>query len=290
MLNLLVAPSDLDKNATKATRIITKYLKLQKVEYSVFFSKDFENLKQNIEELLSFGENEFVIIGDDSVLNTFINSIKELTKVKFGIVPTGRFNDFATYLGLTKNPIEEIKIILEKHIENVDFLLVNDIRVINNIIIGASVEAEEKFAEYKMKNVLTHTFADMKYASKFDGVELNISSKNMKTLNERIFELIVANGGLNKGQQISPLSNLKDGNFNLLYSTQKTKKFNNKFFKDSKNGNHIYNEETKQLWLDNLKITNKDKSIKCLLDGKIKTFEQLDITLIEGGLKIYTKK
>lgn len=289
MLNIIVAPAISTKGAIKSAKIIAKYLKTQNVEYSVYFSHDFEEVKSNINQLTDFGESDFVLVGDDLIVKTFVNTIKDLTKVKFGIVPTGNCNDFATYLGLSKNPTEAISGILNKNIENVDFMLVNDKRVINSVIIGASVETEEKFNQYKMKNFVTHTFADIKYASKFEGVELTLSGRSMKTQNEKFYELIIANGGLNKGQQISPLSNLKDGNFNAIFLTQTTEKENGAFFKNYRNGKHIYDDETKQLWLNNIKITSKNKQIKCMIDGDICTEEQLDITLVEGGLNIYTK-
>lgn len=54
-------------------------------------------------------------------------------------------------------------------------------------------------------------------------------------------------------------------------------------------GDHIYDDDTKQHWMNQLKITNPDKKIKALIDGKIHNFEELNISIIENGLKIYKK-
>ena len=55
-------------------------------------------------------------------------------------------------------------------------------------------------------------------------------------------------------------------------------------------GKHIYEESSKQLWINNLKITSPDKKIKALIDGVVYMFDNLDITVIEKGLKIYNSK
>ena len=54
-------------------------------------------------------------------------------------------------------------------------------------------------------------------------------------------------------------------------------------------GEHIYDENTKQHWLKTLKITNPDKKIKALIDGKIYNLEEMNISIIENGLKIYKR-
>lgn len=287
MLNLIVAPASHNAVAEKLTKKVVKYLKAGKVEYSVYFSQDFDNLKDNVETNISFGENEFVVIGDDVVISEFLNSVKDVSKLKFGIIPTSKNDDFARYIGLQTNPIEAIKIILAKNIETIDVMLVNNKKVINNVRIGASVNTYEAYNEYKIKNLISKQIATAKYGNTFEGIELSLETKGSKPKKEHIFELVVANGGNSKGKQISPLANVEDGWFNVSYSVVSAgidKKKTVKLFND---GEHIYEEKTKQLWLNNLKITNADKKIKAMIDGKICNLESLDITIVEKGLKIY---
>lgn len=286
MLNIIVAPKEHNFVAERLTKRIVKYLKTEQVEYSVYFSLNFDNLKENVKELLTFGENEFVVVGDDVVISTVISCIKDLNKIKIGIVPTSKKDDFASYLGISFNPIQAIKNILAKNVSNVDIMIVNDIPVLNNIIIGASVEVFHQFSQYKMKNFISEKVATAKYGNNFSGIELSLETKG-KTKKENIFELVVANGGLSKGKPVSPLSNMQDGLFNLTYSILTHKANKKKFIKKFNNGSHIYDEETKQHWLNNLKITNADKKIKAIIDGKIYNLEQLNISIVEGALKIY---
>ena len=62
---------------------------------------------------------------------------------------------------------------------------------------------------------------------------------------------------------------------------------NLKHLKMFNKGKHVYHEDTKQYWLNNIKISNEDNAIKAGVDGKIYTFDKLDIVLVVNGLKIY---
>lgn len=286
MLNIIVAPNQHNPTAERHTKKIVKYLKTQQVEYAVYFSQNFDEIKNNIKDLISFGEHEYVIVGDDAVISSVLSNVKDLNKVKIGIVPTSKKDDFASYFGINPNPIQAIRNIMDKKIEQVDLMIVNDIPVLNNIIIGASVDIHHQFNQYKMKNFITKQIATAKYGNNFSGIELSLENKS-KTKKENIFELVIANGGFSKGKPVSPLSNLQDGLFNVTYSNVSQKSGKKKYIKMTNKGTHIYNEDTKQHWLNSLKITNPEKKIKALIDGKIHNLEQLNITIVEGALKIY---
>ena len=286
MLNIIVAPNQHNPTAVRHTKKIVKYLKSQQVEYAVYFSQNLDEIKNNVKELISFGEHEYVIVGDDAIISSVISNIKDLNKVKIGIVPTSKKDDFASYFGINPNPIQAIKNIMDKKIEHVDLMIVNDIPVLNNVIIGASVDIYHQFNQYKMKNFITKQIATAKYGNNFSGIDLVLENKS-KTKKENIFELVIANGGFSKGKPVSPLSNLQDGLFNVTYSNVSQKSGKKKYIKMTNKGTHIYSEDTKQHWLNSLKITNPEKKIKALIDGKIHNLEHLDISILENGLKIY---
>ena len=289
MLNIIVAPYEHNSIAERHAKRIVKYLKSEQVEYSVYFSQNLDALKSSVKELLSLGESEFVLVGDDVVLNTVVGCVKDLNRVKIGIIPTGKKDDFASYLGISSNPIQAIKDILTKHIENVDILVVNDMPVLNTISIGASVDVFHQFSQYKIQNFISKKVAEIKFGNNFAGVELSLENKG-KTKKENVFELVVANGGFSKGKPVSPLSNVQDGLFNVNYSVVSNKNGKKRYAKLFKKGEHIYCDETKQFWMNKLKITNPEKKIKTLMDGKIYNLEELDISIIEKGLKIYKKQ
>ena len=291
MLNIIVSPYEINQNGEYYTKRIVKFLKSEKVEYSVYFCKTLEDVGNVSLEICNLGETEFVIVGGDLVLHTFLNSVKDLNKIKLGIVPTSKHDDFASFIGINPHPIKAMRDILEKNIETVDYMLCNDQIVLNNITIGASTEVYELYNNYKIRNALTLKFALMRYGNNFEGINLTLENKSGKgKLEENIFELSIANGGKSKGKDLSPLSNVKDGLFNVNYAVvNKNKKESKKYLKKFLAGKQIYDENTKQKWLNNLHITNEDKKIKALVDGTICNFEEINVSIVEGGLKLYKK-
>ena len=154
MLNLIVAPlTECEKGENYCKRIVS-YLKQQKVEYAVYFSPELKAIEQNAETLTKEGETDFVLIGNDAVLHAFLNSVKDITKVKLGLVPVGDA-DFAQYLGINSNPLLAIQDILSGNQVDIDYIKLGNTIVINNIVIGASAEIYELYSQRKLKNALT---------------------------------------------------------------------------------------------------------------------------------------
>lgn len=288
MLNMIVAPREHNPKAERAAKKIVKYLKTEQVEYSVYFSQSMDSVKENTRSLIANGEYEFVVIGDDVVIHNVVNCFKDLNKAKIGIVPVGKDDDFSAYLGISHNPIQAIKDVLQKHVHSIDLLIVNSIPVINNIVIGASVEIFHQYNNYKIKNALTKKYATRKYGNSYVGIDLFMDNKN-KSKKETVFELVIANGGFSKNKPVSPLANMSDGLFNLNYTTVANKHGRNKFIKQFNKGEHIYDADTKQFWLNTLKITNPERKIKTLIDGKISMEQELNVSILEKALKIYTR-
>lgn len=287
MLNLIVAPNCYAPKAEKIAKTLVKILKAEKKEYSVYFSKSFEDLEKNVAELFSFGEFDYVVVGDDVVISKVLNAVKDEKRIRLGIIPIGKQDDFANYIGVNQSPVQALKDILKNETQSVDYMVLNGRVVLDSIIIGASVEAWEAYQSYGLKNIISEKVALNKFAKKFSGIELFVDTKNGKSKKENVFEMIIANGGLSKGKSISPLSNTQDGVFNLIYSTVETDEDKKRFLRLFETGSHIYDTGNTQLWINNLRIANTDKKIKALVDGSISVFEELNITIVEKGLKVY---
>ena len=287
MLNLIVAPKCECANAESIAKRVVKFLKAEKIEYSVYFSNSLKDIKNSIDELISFGEQEYVVIGCCSVVNEVVNSFKDLAKIKIGIIPTSRRDDFARFLNLEVNPILAIKNILAKKVSEIDYLLVNNKRVVNNVVIGASVEIFELQSQLNMKNFVTETICENKMQKEYSGTNITIQQKTGKAKSVNVYEFVVANGGYSHGKLISPLSNVKDGLFNVVYTEQTGEKTDFKNLQKFNSGDHIYLEDVVQQWINNLKIGNPENKIKAIVDGRIETFDNLEISIVENGLKLY---
>lgn len=287
MLNIMVAPAEYNKGAERIAKKIVHYLKTENKEYSVFFFANMAEFNQTSKELTEQIETEFAVIGDDYILGNFLNNVKDISKIKLCIIPLGEKDDFAKYLEISDTPIPAIKTIYDGKLESVDYLIMNDTVVLNNIVIGASVELYEIYNTYKVKNLITKKVASLKYANKFEDFEVVIDNKVGKPKHEMVYELSIANGGLLNGKHLNPLANVKDGLFNLSYSTGLEPNKRKSYVLQFDNGSQIYDEHTKQFWQNAVNIKRPDGDIKVMADGNITTCDELNVTVVEGGLKIY---
>lgn len=291
MLNLIVAPFEQNPKAEKYTKKVVRILKQEKIEYSVYFCINPENVLTNIQELLDLGEKDFVLVGDDVLIHSFINNVKDLSKIKLGIIPVGKNKDFSNYIQISNKPTQAIKDILENNTESFDYLLVNNkTKVLNNVTVGASAEMFEIYNQYKMKNFLSKQFLMFKYGNKFEGIDLAFNApKNVKTKWENVFELNISNAGLLNNKQVSPLSNAQDGLLNVNYALVPPMEERKKYLKKFNKGSQVKDERTKQSWKESVVVTNPDKRIKILADNKLITVEELEVKVVENGLNIYKK-
>lgn len=287
MLNVIVCPSNYEKHGEEIAKKIVKFLKAENREYSVYFSTNFNDFNATVKELTEQMESEFAVIGDDLVLNNFVNNVKDISKIKLGIIKVGANDDFANYIGVEDNPINAIKTIINGKLDSFDFLILNNKIVLNNISIGASVQLVEIYNQYKIKNMLTKKFACLKHANKFEEFEISIDTKTGKPKKEMIYELSISNGGLLNGKHVNPLANVKDGLFNMNYSSNLEANKRKAYIMQFDKGEQIYDEHTKQSWLNAVTIRRADENIKVMADGKIFDCDEVNVSVVERGLKIY---
>ena len=283
----MVAPSNYSKVSEKIAKKIVRFLKTENKEYSVYFFMNIDDFNATTKELTEQMETEFAIVGDDFVLSNFVNNVKDISKIKMGIIPLGGNDDFANYIEVEQNPIAAIKTILNNKPEPIDYLILNDKIVLNNIIVGASVELYEIWNQYKVKNVLTKKLASLKYAAKCEDVELIIDTKTSKPKKEMVYELSISNGGLLNGKHLNALANVKDGLFNLSYSSNLDESKRKAYMLQFNSGDQIYNENTKQLWIGSVSVKRPEGELKVYADKQLYNLEEMNVSVVEAGLKIF---
>lgn len=282
MLNLIVNPYAGGGLAKNNTKIITKYLKKEKIPYLVYFCEKESDVEDFVGELFKSGEKEFVLIGGDGTIHKFANSV-DLSKVNFGVVPSGNFNNFAKTVGLEFNAIKAIEKILEQNIEHFDYIKCGDISAVNYIAIGCIEEIKHKLKDEKHK---PNSFDYLKNLNKCSPLELTIQNKDVKDKNQLVNECYVANGIYKDRSKISPLSNMQDGLFNLICVTNNGKRKISDYLK-IKRGKHIYDDQNNTYWLETATITSTNTPLKVEIDGELYEMDKLEISTVEGGLNLY---
>ena len=290
MYNVIVNPTAGGNKASRVIKKVSKYLKSQNVEFLVFFSETAEDITAITKKLCKEGEREFIIVGGDGTLNMFVNGLVDPSKTNFGIIPAGKHNHFARYLGIPQKPIEAIKNVLESPTTKIDYLKCNEYRVLNVVSCGALEMAENAFnaqdtqQKQSKKSIVKNTLKS------FEGIQLAIESDNYNAKNKSYTSCAVCNGGFyGDNIYISPLSNMHDGLVNLITRDYTYNIEVKKNYAVAKKGKHIYKKPTSNTWTTFVNIKSK-QPFHTMLDGEMYTFNSLEINVIPKGLNIYMKK
>ncbi len=84
------------------------------VEYDYYCTTHAGHAIQIAEKITADGkEHNLIVLGGDGTVNEVVNGIKEIDKTTLGYIPTGSGNDFARGMGIPKNPIEALEVILK---------------------------------------------------------------------------------------------------------------------------------------------------------------------------------
>lgn len=287
MLNLIVNPNSGKGLAINNIKIITKYLKKEKVPYLVYFSEKESDIADYAVNLFKSGERDFVIVGGDGSIHKMVNSLPELSKVNLGIIPSGVYNNFAKSLNLEFNPVKAIQNILNNKIEKFDYLKCGELLIINYIAFGAVEEIKHKYKCDSEKRK-PKFFDYLNNLKKYEPLQVNFTNKEIKEKSVVINECYICNGMYKGKSCVSPLSNTQDGLCNVICITRKDKGQLKEYLK-IKNGKHIYDNLNKVYWLESVNLTSSNSPIKAEIDGELYELENLSVNVIQGGLNIFVE-
>lgn len=102
----------------KIWRQLEAELKERKVPYRAFLTKykgHAGELAEKLTEKYQEEEISLVVVGGDGTANEVVNGIRDFDRVRFGYIPTGSGNDLGRGLGLPKDPLAALRLILESH-------------------------------------------------------------------------------------------------------------------------------------------------------------------------------
>ena len=100
--------------ARKTWNEVHKNLKLKGVTYKAYVTKYKGHATRLAEKISSLNDDDIriVVVGGDGSINEVLNGIRDFSKVKLGVIPTGSGNDFARGLDIPSDPEEALDMIL----------------------------------------------------------------------------------------------------------------------------------------------------------------------------------
>ena len=267
MLNVIVNPQAGKGLAEVNIKKVSKYLKKEKVAYLVYFTEKEGDIEEFAQTLTANGETEFIIIGGDGTIHKFINAVQDVSKLNIGIIPSGKYNNFASSLNLEFNPVKAIQNILKNKIEKIDYLKLNDTKVCNYISFGILENVKHNVKRIGKKSK-PNIFDYISAIKKSDVIEIGINGEEVNEKKLLICECFITNGNyLGSKLHASPLSNMQDGLCNIVCIADKNKALLQ--YAKIKKGSHIYSEENKTFWTPSFTISTNPMPIFADVDGEL---------------------
>lgn len=179
--------------------------------------------KGDIEEHISLMDKDYDVIvasGGDGTVNLVLNAMmKNNIKSALGIIPSGTANDFATYLNMPSNNIEECcRIISETEPRDTDVGLANDTYFINVCGGGIFMNVSQTI-DTKLKNALgtiAYYLKGMEQLSNFTPIPFRITNSKDVIEEKLYFFLVLNSAGAGSFGKLSPDASISDGEFDFI--------------------------------------------------------------------------
>ncbi len=289
MLDLILNPSAGGKQGEKILKAlfeIETHLKKRGVSYRVHYATVKGQTTELTKKLIDEGATNLVIMGGDGTLHAAINGFHSFDKVNMGIIPCGTGNDFAHALGIPKDPVKAIDLIVDGTPKYTDFMQMPTIRGLNVIGMGIDVEVLKKYSQLKNKTKWGYTKCLIKTLFKYKPFEFT-STMDGKMSNYTSFIAAVANGSVfGGGIPICPVAEVGDGKLNFVAVAGMNKfKLIGAFIK-LKAGKILKFKQTTHLLTEDIKVETK-QPCTVNVDGEIYENIPFEIKIVSNTLKIY---
>lgn len=149
MYHFIFNPTAGKGRAQRARTAIEGKLRSLNVAYQFHETQVQSDAKRIAHELTEQGEREIIAIGGDGTVNEVLNGLSNPECVHLGVIPCGSGNDFATAAGISLDPEEAIKLILETEPKYTDYMECSGVRGLN--VIGTGIDVEILRRCYKAK-------------------------------------------------------------------------------------------------------------------------------------------
>ena len=164
------------------------------------------------------GYQGILSVGGDGTLLEVAEALRD-TDDTLGVIPAGTGNDFRQSIGVPKDPVDALNIVLDGHSQRVDVGLINDEKCFLNVA-GTGFDVDVIINTNRVRRFLTGS------AAYYIGIVLSIFgyknttvdlTANGRTTQHTVLLVAVANGKCyGGGLQIGPQASVTDGLFNVV--------------------------------------------------------------------------
>ena len=218
-LALIYNPNSGDRGFKNYIDTILMILQDAGFSLSIHRSESGESICRFIDSLKNSGYDSVVVCGGDGSLNIAVNAIMDAAlRVKFGIIPSGTANDFASYLNLPKDPVLAAEVIASGNTTLVDLGKANEKYFVNVFAIGYPANISHVVND-DLKNVMGKMAYYMKGLGEiqsFNPITVDITNSHGTTREELAVALVLNGRGAGGFAGLVPAGSANDGLLDFL--------------------------------------------------------------------------
>lgn len=230
-----------------------------------------------------------IAVGGDGTINEIVSAIG-LSKMPFGIIPTGSGNGFARHLGISMLPMKALKTIIDFYCEPIDLIKIGKSRYGANVAgVGFDALISWRFKDSKIRGPISYakiileeilSYQPKKYTIEFDDNCIEVESPMITIANSSQF---------GNNARIAPTASVKDGYLNLCIIKPFPKTISLDIAGKIMTG-QIHNSKYYEHYLVK-KITIKQDKAEYQIDGDfIKKKKKINIKIKESALNVIIPK
>ena len=290
MLDFIVNPKAGTIKGKKIKKVMSKLeerLHEKNVPYTIHKTNHKGHAKTLTEQLISAGATDIIAIGGDGTLHEIINGFHNFENCNLGLIPCGTGNDFAGILGLPKDPVEALDVILNNTPKYVDYLQLPSVRGINFVGTGLDAAVIERYEKLKRKTKFGYLLCLIKTVFSYNGVEFDIEV-NGETKHFKSFIADVCNGDrYGGGIKICPVAKIDDGKIDFVAVNHlKGLGVILKHLLILKKGKILESSYATTIPTEKAKISCKDSSI-LNIDGELYENIPFEVEVVSNQLKMH---
>ena len=286
MLALLVKPTVW--KSRKGKRTISELVNAGAI---VLQGNDAQTLRLEIAGLHKEHEELIIVAcGGDGTVHLALNSLPN-REISLAVIPLGTGNDFARYLKI-KNPQTGLEILHAGAWRQIDFGLIetsdgNTHKFLGVASCGFDAQVNERANTYRgPSGTLKYLVALFVELSKMSVCDFNVEPKSSAKFSEKLTLVAVGNtSSYGGGMKICPTANASDGQFEITYVSQVTRRLLVRVLPKVFWGGHVKHPKVRQS--SDSGIALGGESFPVYADGERVGVGPIKVRLIPGGVRVW---
>lgn len=210
------------------------------IDYQIKISNRVGNVTELALNGVKEGFNEIVAVGGDGTVIEALNGIVG-TDTILGIIPAGTGNDFVRSIGIERDFISALNVVIEGKYELIDIGEVNDRFFLNVVSFG--IDSDVVKTMEKIKNVVTgpaaYYVSSIKAISTYKAVKMSITIDGEEYI-RKAYLVAIGNGKyFGGGMKITPDANVNSGDFEICIINNISRIGLMRLLTKANTGNHI---------------------------------------------------